>query len=218
MTRHEFTPPKNRSIRSDLTMAALAPGSPIWIPCLVSFLVGAVTVVLASRFLSPAAGAKPAGAPAAKPKPPPKAAAGDKAAADGEESESGSEEESGSESESEESECEVAEDAARPEEWGVDDAPYKMILAVNQSLLDDQGRPTKMKPGKARDRSIDLDRSTRSIRTRIRHAVGRRASSHRARARGNPQHTNKRLSRVPPNRRRSRRSAATPRSARTSVR
>ena len=35
-----------------------------------------------------------------------------------------------------------------PKDWGLKDAPYKMLLAVNQSLLDDKGKPTKMKPGK----------------------------------------------------------------------
>ena len=32
--------------------------------------------------------------------------------------------------------------------------PFKMLLAVNQSLLDADGKPTKMKPGKVRARSF----------------------------------------------------------------
>ncbi|KAJ8605808.1 hypothetical protein CTAYLR_000549 [Chrysophaeum taylorii] len=32
--------------------------------------------------------------------------------------------------------------------WGVLDAPYKMVLCVNMDLRDDDGKPTKMRPGK----------------------------------------------------------------------
>ena len=40
-----------------------------------------------------------------------------------------------------------------PKDWGLKDAPYKMLLAVNQSLLDDKGKPTKMKPGKVESKT-----------------------------------------------------------------
>mmetsp|Transcript_4270 Transcript_4270/g.6035 ORF Transcript_4270/g.6035 Transcript_4270/m.6035 type:complete len:190 (+) Transcript_4270:174-743(+) len=34
------------------------------------------------------------------------------------------------------------------DEWGVLDAPYKMLLCVNMELKDENGKATKMKPGK----------------------------------------------------------------------
>ena len=49
-----------------------------------------------------------------------------------------------------------------PKDWGLKDAPYKMLLAVNQSLLDDKGKPTKMKPGK-------VESKTRECRARFQH-------------------------------------------------
>ena len=42
--------------------------------------------------------------------------------------------------------------------WGLKHAPYKMLLAVNQSLLDPDGKPTKMKPGKVRTQRLRDER------------------------------------------------------------
>ena len=33
-------------------------------------------------------------------------------------------------------------------EWGIMHGPFKMVLCVNQELYDENGKPTKMKPGK----------------------------------------------------------------------
>ena len=35
-----------------------------------------------------------------------------------------------------------------PSDWGVAHAPFKMLLCVNQELYDENGKQTKMKPGK----------------------------------------------------------------------
>ena len=58
-----------------------------------------------------------------------------------------------------------------PKDWGLKDAPYKMLLAVNQSLLDDKGKPTKMKPGKVESRHMRMPRALSSTNRLNLHAL-----------------------------------------------
>lgn len=38
--------------------------------------------------------------------------------------------------------------STNPRDWGMNHAPFKMVLCVNQELYDEDGKATKMKPGK----------------------------------------------------------------------